>query len=145
MRFGEHSLSELKHVHPELTIMVAECANYCTSKGFDFMVFDGLRTEAEQRKNIAKGVSWTMDSYHLPQQDGLGYAVDLVPYVDGAVRWDSKNAAQQKRITACFEAIEFGCKQAITKYSFPIEWGYDLWKKDLPHWQRKRFFTGGGF
>jgi peptidoglycan LD-endopeptidase CwlK len=145
MKFSEHSLSEMKHVHPELIVMATEALIYCAGGGFDFMVFDGIRTEAEQRKNIAKGVSWTMDSYHLPQQDGLGYALDLVPFVDGQVRWDSKNRAQQKRIDSHFEAIADGCKRSIDRHGFLIDWGFDLWGKDRPHWQRKRFFTGGSF
>jgi len=145
MRFSDHSLNELRHVHPELVIMVADCAAYCTGKGVDFIVFDGMRTEAEQRKNIARGVSKTMNSYHLIQPDGLAYAVDLVPYVDGAARWDSKNKAQQKRIDETFAAIETGCKRSIEHYRFPIDWGFDLWGWDKPHWQRKRFFTGGAF
>lgn len=46
------------------------------------LVVDTLRTEDEQKANIAKGVSWTLNSKHL-----TGDAIDIVPYqvysVDG--------------------------------------------------------------
>ena len=139
-KFSSHSLNELKHVHPELTIMCTLAMEYCREYEVDFMVFDGIRTLAEQRKNVAKGVSWTLDSYHIPQADRLGYAVDLVPYVDGAVRWDSPNKTRQKEINLTFKTIAEGCKLAIEQYGLKIQWGYDLWGKDKPHWQRKRIF-----
>jgi peptidoglycan L-alanyl-D-glutamate endopeptidase CwlK len=44
-------------------------------KVMDFMVVDGVRTIEEQRINVARGLSQTMNSKHL---DGL--AVDLAPW-----------------------------------------------------------------
>ena len=44
-------------------------------KVMDFKVIDGLRTLEEQKINVARGKSWTLDSKHL---DGL--AVDLAPW-----------------------------------------------------------------
>ncbi|MDD3506311.1 MAG: M15 family metallopeptidase [Sulfurimonas sp.] len=84
------------------------------------MVFDGLRTEAEQRKNVARGVSKTNNSFHL-----YGLAVDLVPYVNGKPTWEEKY----------FKEIAIAMKKAIENSIFKIEWGYDKWKWDLPHWQ----------
>ena len=52
------------------------------------LIVDTLRTPAEQADNIARGVSWTLNSKHLVQPDGYGYAVDLVPYIDGQLRWE---------------------------------------------------------
>jgi peptidoglycan LD-endopeptidase CwlK len=53
-----------------------------------FQVTDGVRTVERQRELFLKGASRTMKSKHLPQDDGLGYAVDLVPLVDGKLSWD---------------------------------------------------------
>lgn len=49
----------------------------------DFSVHDGLRTLEEQKKLVASGASRTLDSLHL-----VGKAVDLVPYVNGKLRWE---------------------------------------------------------
>lgn len=46
----------------------------------DHSIIDGVRTVAEQQKNIAKGVSKTMDSKHLPQADGVSHALDMMPF-----------------------------------------------------------------
>lgn len=54
----------------------------------DFCVYEGLRTLAQQHKNVQRGVSQTMDSMHLPQSDGFGHAVDLVPWIGGKPTWD---------------------------------------------------------
>jgi len=44
-------------------------------KVIDFQIVDGLRTIEEQRINVVRGKSWTMNSKHLD-----GKAVDLAPY-----------------------------------------------------------------
>ena len=49
---------------------------------------DGLRTLAEQKRYKARGVSKTLRSKHLRQRDGHGHAVDLVPYINGKLRWE---------------------------------------------------------
>lgn len=79
-RFSEHSLAELEGVDSKL-IHICHSALNLTKQ--DFMVFDGIRTEAEQRKLVAKGASQTMDSKHL-----TGKAVDLVPWINGKATWD---------------------------------------------------------
>lgn len=68
-RFSKHSLAMLKGVDPRL-VHVCEMA----LQVMDFAVDDGVRTIEEQRVNIVRGKSWTMNSKHL---DGM--AVDLHP------------------------------------------------------------------
>lgn len=82
---GNKSKLELRGVHPKL-VAVVERAIEITEQ--DFSVHDGLRTEAEQRENVRRGVSQTMKSLHLTQDDGFGHAVDLVPWVNGKLRWE---------------------------------------------------------
>ncbi len=82
---GKGSRAELVGVHPKL-VAVVERAIAMTSQ--DFGVHDGLRTEAEQRRYLATGVSTTMNSKHMKQSDGWAHAVDLVPYVNGKLRWE---------------------------------------------------------
>lgn len=82
---GKASRAELKGVHPDL-VRVVERAIQITKQ--DFSVHDGLRTEAEQRQYVKSGVSQTMNSMHRPQADGFGHAVDLVPFINGKMRWE---------------------------------------------------------
>lgn len=79
-RFGSRSRAELVGVHPDLVAVVEDALS---RSPVDFAVHDGLRTEAEQRAHVARGTSRTMNSRHL-----TGHAVDLVPVIGGALRWD---------------------------------------------------------
>jgi len=114
---GKKSMKELVGVHPLLAFAVVKAIEITKQ---DFMVFDGVRSEAEQEKNLARGVSKSKDSYHL-----YGLAVDLVAWVDGKPSWEDKY----------YEAIANAMHTVIDEYGLPIEWGYDMWKWDLPHWQ----------
>lgn len=50
------------------------------SAGINLTIVCTLRTVEEQRRNVAHGVSWTMNSKHLPQPpEGKSWAIDLVP------------------------------------------------------------------
>ena len=84
-RFGDRSLAEQAGVHPDLR-RVAHRALEISAQ--DFAIHDGLRTEAEQRENVRRGVSQTMASKHLKQADGFGHAFDAVPVVNGKLRWE---------------------------------------------------------
>jgi len=83
--FGAMSKMELQGVHPSLVKVANLAISICEQ---DFSVHDGLRTKVEQQKLVAKGASQTMNSMHLPQKDGFGHAVDLVPYINGKLRWE---------------------------------------------------------
>jgi len=113
---SKRSLKELVGVYPPLAFAVTEAIKITSQ---DFMVLDGLRTTQEQEKLVARGVSKTMNSFHL-----YGLAVDIVAYVDGKPSWEEHH----------YYAIEIAMKQVIRKHDLPIEWGYDKWKWDMPHW-----------
>lgn len=81
---GSKSRAELKGVHPDLVGVVERAIQITTQ---DFSVHDGLRTEAEQREYVRTGASQTMNSMHRTQADGFGHAVDLVPFINGKLRW----------------------------------------------------------
>ncbi len=82
---GTTSLKHLEGVHPNLVAVVHGAIKITTQ---DFGVHEGLRSIETQKKYVDAGVSWTMDSKHLIQPDGLGHAVDLVPYIDGEYKWE---------------------------------------------------------
>ena len=121
----------LQGVHPDL-VHVFERAARMSNSGF--RVIDGVRTIAEQRANMKRGVSQTMDSRHIPAANGLSHAVDVVPLVDGAISWDWQY----------YSPLAVIIKQAAALEGVPIEWGGD-WKsfKDGPHWQLPRLTYPG--
>lgn len=82
---GRKSLLELNGVHPNLVTWVRRTIQLTEQ---DFSVHDGLRTETEQREYVRRGVSKTMNSKHMRQSDGFGHAVDLVPWINGMLRWE---------------------------------------------------------
>ncbi|HVM38339.1 MAG TPA: M15 family peptidase [Sphingomicrobium sp.] len=84
---GARSRAKLVGVQPRL-VSVVERAIAITAQ--DFSVHDGLRTLAQQREFVRRGVSKTMASKHLRQGDGFGHAVDLVPFIGGQLRWEWK-------------------------------------------------------
>lgn len=79
------SLHNLQGVHPKLVDCVKLAIGFTLQ---DFCVYEGLRTIQQQHINVQRGVSQTMDSMHIPQFDGLGHAVDLVPWINGKPTWD---------------------------------------------------------
>lgn len=125
-RLGTGSLKELMGVHPRLTDVVQRAIKLSV---VDFGVHDGLRTEAEQREYVRKGVSQTMNSMHRKQADGFGHAVDLVPYINGKLRWEWGPIYQ----------IAAAVRQAVIEHNlanpdlkaFRLRWG-GCWK-DITH------------
>jgi peptidoglycan L-alanyl-D-glutamate endopeptidase CwlK len=126
-QLSQRSLTRLAGVHPDL-VDVVKLAIQRTP--VDFLVVEGVRTVAQQREYVAKGASQTMNSYHLPQADGLGHAVDLAPLIDGAIPWDD---------WAQFRSLADVVKACADELGVPVEWGGD-WKtfKDGPHFQIPR-------
>lgn len=82
---GAASRAHLAGVHPRLVAVVERAITITTQ---DFCVQEGVRSIQTQREYVERGVSKTMHSMHLRQPDGYGHAVDLVPWIDGAARWE---------------------------------------------------------
>lgn len=125
-KLGKRSLKNMIGIHPELAFAVHEAIKI-TKQDFGILNLGGLRTNAEQARLYAQGrttegkkVTWTLDSYH---QRGL--AVDLVAYSNGKFNWKVKN----------YPLIVEAMKTVIQMHGLEIDHGYDLWGKDLPHWQ----------
>ncbi len=117
-RLSKRSQKELIGVHPKLALVVMEAIKLTKQ---DFMVLDGIRTVKEQRKLVDRGVSKTMDSYHL-----YGLAVDLVAYVNGKPTWEEKY----------YKEISIAMERAAEMHNIDgIDWGFDLWEWDMAHFQ----------
>lgn len=115
---GQKSLSELRSVHPRLV----QCVQLAIQRSVvDFGVHDGLRTPQEQREYLRTGTSTTVNSKHLPQRDGYGHAVDLVPYINGKLRWEWEPIY---RIAAAM------CS-AARELQLPLRWG-GVWDRRFP-------------
>lgn len=94
---------------------------YAEKNKIGVLIYETIRTEAQQRQNVNKGVSQTMKSYHL-----VGQALDFVPtggYSKSDTKWNGYGAADIKKFIAYAKSIGF-------------EWGGD-WKGfvDSPHLQ----------
>lgn len=116
-RLSKRSLSRLCGVHPNLGFMVTEAIRLT---GVDFAVMEGVRSLETQREYVARGVSRTMDSYHL-----YGLAIDLAPYIAGQVRYEE---------TPMRKVVET-CKAVNATHGLQIDNGWDLWGWDLWHFQ----------
>lgn len=98
----------------------------------DFSVIETLRSEEQQRQNIENGVSWTMDSKHLPNHNGYAEAVDLYPWVNGRTNHDRKY----------YDRIAKAMFEAAAEVGYPLTWGGFWWKdngstgRDCPHFER---------
>ena len=120
-RLGKRSRAALVGVHPDL-VRVIERAIQITP--VDFVVLEGLRTEARQRELVAAGASRTMRSRHI-----TGHAVDLGALFDGVLTWRSE----------AYRRLAPHVKRAARLEGAPIEWGGD-WVSfvDLVHFQLPR-------
>jgi peptidoglycan L-alanyl-D-glutamate endopeptidase CwlK len=114
---GARSRAKLVGVHPRLVAVVERAIQLTTQ---DFAVTDGLRTLAQQQQLVARGASKTLKSKHLKQADGFGHAVDLVPFIGGAPRWE------WPPIWAVAQAVD----QAATELGVRLVWGA-IWDRTL--------------
>ena len=72
---NKRSIINLQNVHPDLVKIVKQAVELNPQAGA--VVIQGGRTLAQQKRNIAKGVSWTLNSKHLKQKTGYYHAVDI--------------------------------------------------------------------
>ncbi len=99
------SLQELEGVHTDLVAVVKRAIELSVQ---DFSVHDGNRSLEEQKKYVASGASQTLDSRHLK-----GHAVDLVPFINGKLRWE------WEPIYKIADAVRTAAKEL----SIPLRWG----------------------
>jgi peptidoglycan L-alanyl-D-glutamate endopeptidase CwlK len=125
-KYGKASLQTISEVKPLLRQWAFKTLEI---SAVDISAVDGKRTIEEQAENVANGVSWSMDSRHLPDPiDDLAFALDLYPFVNG--KTDHSDHAYQRLAKAGFiVACELG---------IDIRWG-GFWKTpDKPHWHLSR-------
>ena len=101
----------------------------CVEARIAVAIVDTLRTPEEQAANIAKGVSWTKNSKHLPDATGKSNAIDLCLYEtylahgNDKFNWDASDPLWQE-IGALGESLG-------------LTWGGRWTVRDLGHFQLK--------
>lgn len=118
--FSSRSRKNLQGVHPDL-VRVAERALQLTP--IDFVVTEGVRTLATQRRYVAAGASRTMKSRHL-----TGHAIDVAALIGRSARWE---LPLYRQINAAFQ-------QASRELGVPVQWGGTCFGArfiDGPHFQ----------
>ena len=122
---GPRDTLRLQGLHPDLIRVVRGAALHYTPLG-RFIVVEGMRTIETQRAYFQSGASHTMKSRHL-----TGHAVDLAPFVDTDGDGDLELTWEKKHFFPIVDAMRASASAA----GVLIEWGFDLWKWDMPHWQ----------
>lgn len=152
-KYGPSSEGHLAQLHPDLVRVLRAVV-----AGFDNQIRDGARTPDEQRQNVARGVSKTLDSKHVvgPGLRDLSDAVDTYPYpirLPKPPTWlggllPSSRAELSAYIKDLARFYYFGGYVLGTadQLGVPLRWGGD-WNgnrevndqtfDDLPHFERR--------
>lgn len=127
-KFGAKSLKLLNNakLHPKLRHLMNEAIK---TSPIDFTIIETVRTIEQQRINVAKGVSKTMKSRHIPStnKSGLCEAIDIAPY---PINWNN---------IKMFVVLSQHIKRIAQNLHINITYGGD-WKtfKDYPHYELKK-------
>jgi peptidoglycan L-alanyl-D-glutamate endopeptidase CwlK len=138
------SVAHLAGVHPALARVVRTAAQITVQ---DFQISEGIRSDADQLKvwlrhasklngipagQTINGIVGTGRGNHQLQPDGLGHAVDAVPYVGGLILWSLKasDAAKWGFVYAVADAM----RRAAISEKVRLRWGacWDRCLNDLP-------------
>lgn len=111
-KLSSRSILNLNGVDADLQRVVKRALELST---VDFMVIEGVRSVARQKELVRTGASKTMNSRHI-----TGDAVDLVPVIDGQVRWD----------WPAFYPIAEAMRAAAQELGVKVRWG-GVWDKAL--------------
>lgn len=133
---GNTSKNNLKGVHPEMVKLINEAIK---ETPIDFTITSGVRSTAQQQALYAQGrtkpgaIVTKADgvknkSNHQAKSDGYGHAIDLCPYVNGKLDWNT---------VANFKIIAAHIKATAKCMGIVINWGGDWKFLDLPHFELK--------
>ena len=138
-----NSMDKLKGVNPALVKVVKRAIQISKQ---DFAVNEGLRTIERQRQLVKSGASQTMNSRHIG-----GFAVDLVPIVNGKVSWDWRyfyaiaEAVQASAIELGINVRWGGCWEVINNKSGTAKSWVDNYGAERQKIGKKAFTDGPHF
>lgn len=146
-QFGRSSETNLVGVHPDLQLVVRKAL---TLTSVDFMVSEGVRTDARCFETFGKGrtaaqmlavgapmkyaqpkeamvtkVKNPLNTKHRKQGTGYGHAVDLLP---DPFNWGHFQVMTPEKY-ALFDEVSRAMFEASRLLSIPIRWGAD-WDQD---------------
>ncbi|CZY68125.1 peptidase M15 [Enterobacter hormaechei] len=107
-KFSQRSENNLNGVNPALVKVIRRALELTP---VDFIVIEGLRTQARQKELVATGKSQTMNSRHLS-----GNAVDIIPV---NTTWKIEE----------FKPLLSAVKQAAVEQGIKLRFGIN-WKND---------------
>lgn len=115
------SEKRLATCHPDIQKVIREAIKYV-----DFIVVEGYRSEVKQEEYFKKGTSKVRypNSYHNVSP---ALAIDIAP-------WDGKSKIYWSDREKFFKLAKI-IKREADSLNIPLDWGYDMWEWDLPHWQ----------
>ncbi|WCS68002.1 hypothetical protein Goe26_00900 [Bacillus phage vB_BsuM-Goe26] len=121
MYYYSRNLDNINKLADNTKAAAKKLLDYAEKNKLGVLIYETIRTEAQQRENVRKGASQTMKSYHL-----VGQALDFVPtkgYSSSVVDWNGYGSSTAKKFVAYAKKLGF-------------EWGGD-WKSfvDKPHLQ----------
>jgi peptidoglycan L-alanyl-D-glutamate endopeptidase CwlK len=119
--FSGSSLIKMVGVHPGLVQVVRDVMGL---QAMDFSVMEGVRTIERQKKLLDDGKTKTLNSKHLIQPDGFGWAVDLYPYPI-----DMKRVERDAREISRFGVLAGLMLAMARKNNVELTWGGD-WDRD---------------
>ena len=125
-RFSQSSLDKLTNVHDDLCRVAYLALKYSKH---DFGITETLRTIERQKQLVSEGKSKTMNSRHLPNENGESEALDIKVYANGGVTWD----------IAYYREVAQAWYRAAIELGVQIEWGGN-WRTfiDGPHYQLRK-------
>jgi len=126
--FGKTSTRRLDTCHSDIRhVMIF--ALYLSE--VDFFVSEGARGKEKQDKYFATGTSKVQFPKSFHNELPLSLAGDAVPWVNGKAVWSHETPEDK----AAWREVTKAIKQAAKLLGVPLDWGFDLWKWDRPHWQ----------
>lgn len=118
LHYSDRSWENIAKLANDTKAKATALFKYAEDNNIEVLIYETIRTKAQQEANVASGASQTMKSYHL-----VGQALDFVPTKGSATKWDEYGRADIKKFIAKAKALGF-------------EWGGD-WTSfvDKPHLQ----------
>ncbi|MBC1229828.1 M15 family peptidase [Listeria booriae] len=118
LHYSDRSWGNIAKLANDTKAKATALFKYAEDNNIEVLIYETIRTKAQQEANVKSGASQTMKSYHL-----VGQALDFVPTKGAATIWDGYERADIKDFIKKAKSLGF-------------EWGGD-WKGfvDKPHLQ----------
>lgn len=124
-RFSQQSWRKLQTCNRELRLLFANIV-----QTFDCKVLEGMRTADQQRENVRRGVSKTLESKHLREfsanpEEGVD-AVDVAPW---PLKWPDRSSDEYVKQLALFYYFGGYVLGYARGMKYDVRWGGD-WDGD---------------